>query len=151
VGTVTQEFGREWNVLASLVAARDELRAIRSALWASAFRPTKEVLHVDRIDTHPGGWSADPAGEVVVFEISVDTTMPDGHDIESTVSLLLSPDGWRVETEVTALNDAVTILWRGSPVSGAVMEELAPTLLASARQVVESTLSLDVFKQPETG
>jgi hypothetical protein len=146
VADVTDDFTPEWDTLLGLALARDELRAIRDAVWRRALLPTEESLHVDRITPTERGWSVEPAGDVMMFEMAVVTTMPDRHDIESSVRLLLSHHGWRVETEVNALNDAVTILWEGPAATGTSRGDMAPALLAAAREVVKSTLALDVLE-----
>jgi hypothetical protein len=147
---VTDSFEPEWDVLAAVSAARDELRAIRSEVWSRALLSSKEVLHVDRVRVDGRGWSPDPTGDVVVTEAAIVTTMPDGHDIDSVVTLLLSRDRWQVQSEVTVLNDAVTVVWEGPIASGTVRTDLAPALLAAARQIVASTLALDALAAPTT-
>ena len=134
-----------------LSRTRDELRAIRRTLWERARLPTKEHLHVDRVDVlDAGGWRPNGDGSTAIFQIAITTAVSNGHDVTSSIEILVSRDGWRLAAEVTALNDAEVVLWRRPSLAGDSVDDLEVALLSTASQLVAETLKQDFSRSAAT-
>ena len=139
----------QWRFLAMVSSARDSLRAIRMTLWERSLTPTKEHLHVDRVQVDPNGYHMDPEGATTLLGIWIAISITKDHEVTSGVELLIEPDKWLVDAEVTALHpseDGQIVLWRAPSNMGSGTDALEAALLSAVQQVVSTTLELDLTR-----